>query len=261
MGVLCAPLLLPEHRREKGLGDEGHHSDLARSGASSITRVGVSRAPLAQRARPQPSRPSTASRSRAPLGRCPRGPPRRRSPALRATAALARLHRALLHAPLAAASPAFFHHLTPTRPGRPLPARSSPTSLRRVPCGRSPRVLSPRRPHAPLPAATRALFHRAPLRVLVDRCPRVRRRRLPRRAAVAAVAQRIPSAASRRATGLRASDARGRACRNRLGRRGFGDRKGRACRSRMDRVAGRQGGPHGPWPREFQQARRRGGPR
>jgi hypothetical protein len=33
MGVLCAPLLLPDHRREKGLGDEGHHSGLARSGA------------------------------------------------------------------------------------------------------------------------------------------------------------------------------------------------------------------------------------
>jgi hypothetical protein len=26
------PLLLPDHRREKGLGDEGHHSGLARSG-------------------------------------------------------------------------------------------------------------------------------------------------------------------------------------------------------------------------------------
>jgi hypothetical protein len=33
MGVLCAPLLLPDHRREKGLGDEGHHGGLARSGA------------------------------------------------------------------------------------------------------------------------------------------------------------------------------------------------------------------------------------
>jgi hypothetical protein len=40
--------------------------------------------------------------------------------------------------------------------------------------------------------------------------------------------------------------------RNRLGRRGFGDSTGRACRNRMGRVAGRQGGPHGQWPRAFQ---------
>jgi hypothetical protein len=50
------------------------------------------------------------------------------------------------------------------------------------------------------------------------------------------------------------SSARGRACRNRLGRRGFGDCTGSACRSRVNRVAGRQGGPHGQWPGEFQRA-------
>jgi hypothetical protein len=33
---------------------------------------------------------------------------------------------------------------------------------------------------------------------------------------------------------------------------GFGDSTGRACRNRMGRVAGRQGGPHGQWPRAFQ---------
>ena len=43
-------------------------------------------------------------------------------------------------------------------------------------------------------------------------------------------------------------------CRNRLGRRGFGDRTGRACRSRWGRMARRQDGPRGPWPRTFQSA-------
>jgi hypothetical protein len=41
---------------------------------------------------------------------------------------------------------------------------------------------------------------------------------------------------------------------HRLGRRGFGDFTGRACRHRVGRVACRQGGPHGPWPGEFQSA-------
>jgi hypothetical protein len=125
MGVLCAPLLLPDHRREKGVGDEGHHRDLARSGASSITRAGVSLAPLAQR----------AAAARAALH----------------DVALTRASRPL---PTRDSTAPFS-----TRPSRPRPPRSSTTSLRRVPCGRSPRVLSPRRPHAPLSASWSTAAH------------------------------------------------------------------------------------------------------
>jgi hypothetical protein len=119
-------------------------------------------------------------------------------------ATLAFLLHAPLRAPLPAASLAFFHHLAPTRPGRPRPSRSStaplstrsvwprssrssPTSLSRAPCGRVPRVLPPPRaprPGRPLPArpstaplsaprsaATTALLLRAPLRAPVGRVP------------------------------------------------------------------------------------------
>ena len=104
--------------------------------------------------------------------------------------------------------------------------------------------------------AFHAFFHRVALRVPVGRGPCARRRRLPRRAGVAAGAQRTPSVPSRRATGLRAIHARGRACRNRLGRSGFGDSTGRVGRLRAGRVACRQGGTRRPWPGEFQRAMR-----
>jgi hypothetical protein len=46
-----------------------------------------------------------------------------------------------------------------------------------------------------------------------------------------------------------------------LGCSGFGDSTGRAGSLRAGRVARRQGRTHGQWPRECQQARRRGGTR
>jgi hypothetical protein len=86
---------------------------------------------------------------------------------------------------------------------RPQPSRSATTSRRRAPRGRVHRVPPPRRSHVRRSAAFIAFFHHVALRVPVGRCPCARRRRLSRRAVVAAGAQRTPSAPSRRATWLR----------------------------------------------------------
>jgi hypothetical protein len=124
------------------------------------------------------------------------------------------------HAHRAAATRASHHHVAPPGALRPRSSRSStaPRFARRS-------------------AAFCALFHRVALRVPVGRCPCARRRRLPRRAVLAAGAQRTPNAPSRRATGLRAIHARGRACRKRLGCRGFDDSTGRVGSLRVGRVA------------------------
>jgi len=80
-------------------------------------------------------------------------------------------------------------------------------------------------------------------------------------AAVRACLQRVAPcfwvglmACSRSSASLHAAVARGRACRNRLGRRDFCDGTGRACRDRVGRAARRQVGPHGQRPRAFQSA-------
>jgi hypothetical protein len=130
-------------------------------GASSIARVGVSLAPLPQRARgrcprgppppcsPRPARPlparsSTASLSRAPRGRCPRGLAPRRSHALLSAAALACFHRVVLCRVPVGRGPRVPPPPRSPRPGRPLPARPANASL-----------------SAPSwSAACRALFHR-----------------------------------------------------------------------------------------------------
>jgi hypothetical protein len=248
---------------DRATADAPHTSSRSGRGQRGGGRVGVChradanvrrRVPHAARSsRPQPSRSPTTSRRRAPRGRVHRVLPPRPAPravrprpsrssttslsALRSAAALADFHRAPLcraplcrsprappprrsHAFLAAVARAFFHHVALTRFSRPLTGRSSTAPL----C-------------ASWSAAFHAFFHRVALRVPVGRCPCARRRRLPRRAVVAAGAPRTPSVPSRRATGLRAIHARGRACRNRLDRSGLGDSTGRAGSLRAGRAA------------------------
>ncbi len=200
-------------------------------------------------------------RPRAPCDRAPRVPPPRRSPTRLAAVALA-------------ARPV----VAPTRATRPQPSRSATTSLSalrsaaaladfhraplcRVPVGRNPRVLPPRvsaRPGRPRSTRsfTASLFasQSAAARALVDGAspgalwsPPVRSELPAFHLGVRQGFARSMQEAARVASAWAAE--------------AHCDRTGRVGSLRAGRVTCRQDGPHGQRPREFQQARRRGGTR
>ncbi len=111
--------------------------------------------------------------------------------------------RPSLRALRAAATLAFCHHVAPARSVRPRPARASTASI-----------------SARLSAAARALVDGASLGALWSP---------PVRSELSA-----PHLGVRQGCAIRA---RGRVCRDRLGRSGLGDSMDRACRSRVGRVA------------------------